>query len=265
MRRFPLPAQRRALGEFLRTRRASLTPDLLGLPAGARRRTPGLRREEVALVGGISATWYSWIEQGRDVSVSPEALSRLAQALRLSPAERAYLFELAAKQDPVSARAERDSDDVPAVLVQCVRSIRSPAYLLDRLWRARAWNQSAVRLFVGWLDRPGDRSLLHFIFLEPSARRLISDWEERARRVVAEFRADHSRSLDDPSLRSMVEALARLSPFFARAWAEHSVLAREGGERRFNHPKEGPLRYQQTTFVPANRPDFKLVMLAKST
>jgi len=259
-----MPAQRRALGAFLRARRHSLTPDLFGFPAGRRRRTPGLRREEVALIGGLSTTWYCWIEQGRDVSVSPEALGRLAKALRLSAAERAYLFELARKQDPDSARAARDSDDVPAVLAQCVKSIRAPAYLLDRLWRARVWNEPAARLFVGWLDRPGDHSLLHFIFLEPRARRLISDWEERARRVVAEFRADHGRSLGEPELRSMVERLAQQSPAFARAWGEHSVLAREGGERRFNHPKDGPLCYQQTTFVPANQPDCKLVVLTKS-
>lgn len=264
MQRSPAAVQRRALGAFLRARRASLAPDLLGLTAGTRRRTPGLRREEVALLGGISATWYSWIEQGRDVSVSPQALGRLARAFRLTAAERVYLFELAGKQDPDSARAAPESDDVPAVLAQCVKSIRAPAYLLDRLWRARVWNEPAARLFVGWLDRPGDHSLLHFIFFEPRARRLISDWEERARRVVAEFRADHSRSLEDPELRALVDALSRQSPFFARSWEVHSVLAREGGERRFNHPKQGALCFQQTTFVPANRPDLKLVVLVKS-
>jgi len=253
-------AQRRALGDFLRAQRARLMPASLGLPDGRRRRTPGLRREEVAEQSGISATWYSWIEQGRDVSVSPLALARLARALLLSAAERAYLFELAGKRDP--SPDPGDAMEAPPALVAALGAIVLPAYVLDRAWNASAWNPPAEHLFVGWLDS-GERNLLRYIFLAPEARRLIPDWRERGRRVVAEFRADTSRHLDDPELRALVEDLRRRSTLFAELWSEHGVVSREGGERRFQHPKDGLLRYEQITFTLAGRPDFKLVVLVK--
>ena len=251
-------AQRRALGEFLRAQRARLSPATLGLPDGRRRRTPGLRREEVAEQSGISATWYSWIEQGRDVSVSPTALARLARALQLSAAERAYLFELAAKRDPSPEAGTAMA--APPALVAALERIALPAYVLDRAWNASAWNKAAAHLFAGWLDS-GERNLLRYIFLAPAARKLIPDWPERGRRVVAEFRADTSRHLEDPELGGLVEDLRRRSEFFAALWREHGVVSREGGERRFRHPTDGLLRYEQITFTLAGRPDFKLVML----
>jgi transcriptional regulator with XRE-family HTH domain len=252
--------QRRALGDFLRAQRARLTPASLGLPTGPRRRTPGLRREEVAQVGGISATWYAWLEQGRDIAASPAALAGLASALRLTPAERAYLFRLAGKPDP-SAPGEPDTMDVPPALAEAIASIAGPAYLLDRTWRARAWNQPAARLFVGWLDQPDGGNLLRYVFLSPQARTVIPDWENRARRVLAEFRAAMGRHLEDPALRALTDELRRRSALFARAWREHAVVDRTGGTRAFQHPRDGRLRYEQLAFTVASRPDFTLVML----
>lgn len=236
-------------------------PAALGLPPGARRRIPGLRREEVAQLADMSATWYSWVEQGREVSMSPAALARLAQILQLSPAERAYLFDLAGKRDPNAAPAG-DASDLPPALAAAIAEMPPPAYALDRRWQALAWNAAAARLFVGWLDRPGDRNLLRYIFLSPFARALIWDWEERARRVLAEFRAELSRQLDDPDLRALVAELRQESDLFAREWERHTVLAREGGERRFLHPKDGPLRFEQISLTLASRPEIKLVLLA---
>ncbi len=253
------PEQRRELGDFVRAQREALSPDAVGLPAAGRRRTPGLRREEVALLCGLSTTWYTWIEQGRDVSASPFALARLATALRLGRAERAYLFELAGKRDPDPGGGEADA--IPPAVAACVEAIRAPAYILDRHWTLRAWNEEAARLFAGWLDRPGDRNLLRFIFRAPAARALICDWEARARRVVAEFRATWSAHLDDPPLRALLDELRRESRDFARFWDQHGVLGREGGERTFNHPAEGFLRYEQVTFDLAGRPGLKLTML----
>jgi transcriptional regulator with XRE-family HTH domain len=172
--------QRRELGAFVRAHRAQLSPAGIGLSAGTRRRTPGLRREEVAQLCGLSTTWYTWIEQGRDVSASPEALARLAGVLRLGRAERAYLFQLAGTRDPDPGGS--DTEQVPPGVLACVERIASPAYVLDRTWTARTWNAPAERLFAGWLDRPGDRNLLRFIYLEPAARSLVCDWEARARR-----------------------------------------------------------------------------------
>jgi transcriptional regulator with XRE-family HTH domain len=253
--------QRRELGEFIRSHRERLTPAAIGLAAGSRRRTPGLRREEMAQLCGLSATWYTWIEQGRDVSVSPTALARLARALHLGRAERAYLFELAGKRDPDHGAGE--TDHLPPVALSCIKAMACPAYILDRSWKARTWNAQAQRLFVGWLDQAGERNLLRFIFLRPRARSLICDWETRARRVAAEFRAACSAHLNDPALRSLIEELHQDSSDFARFWDQLGVLEREGGERTFNHPIEGFLRYEQVTFTLAGFPDLKLTMLVE--
>lgn len=253
----------RELGAFLRAHRERLGPEAIGLPAGRRRRTPGLRREEVAQLGGLSATWYSWIEQGREVSASPAALARVANVLRLGRAERAYLFELAGKRDPDEHGAE--GSPLPAAALACVATIRSPAYILDRYWNARAWNAPAERLFTGWLDRAGARNLLRFIFVEPEARGLIDPWEERARRVAAEFRAASGAYRHDKALGLLVATLRRDSPDFARFWDEQQVLGREGGARRFNHPRAGILRYEQVGFDLAAQPDFKLTILVSQS
>jgi transcriptional regulator with XRE-family HTH domain len=252
---------RRALADFVRAHRLRLTPASVGLAAGTRRRTPGLRREEVAQLSGISATWYTWIEQGRDVSVSPTALARLCGTLHLSPAERAYLFELAGKRDPALSES-MGTMDAPPALVAAVDAITGPAYLLDRMWRARAWNRAAAELFVGWLDESaGDRNILRYMFLNPTAQKLVQGWEERARRLLAEFRLEQGRHLDDPEMNALVADLKRRSPFFAAAWEEHIVVGREGGMRTFSHPARGLLYFEQVTFNLSSRPEFKLVML----
>jgi transcriptional regulator with XRE-family HTH domain len=250
--------RKRELGDFVRSQREKLTPQSLGLPAGGRRRTPGLRREEVAQLCGLSVTWYTWLEQGRNVSLSPSALVRVADALRLGPAERAYLFELADRRDPDQGG---EDDAVPAAALASVHAIRSPAYILDRAWNALSWNEPAEALFVGWLDRPGERNLLRYIFLEPAARRLIHDYEDRARRVVAEFRANLSTHLGDAPVRALTEELRANSPDFDRLWGEHGVLSREGGVRTFDHPEAGYLRFAQVSFDLASRPDLKLTLL----
>ncbi|WP_448204232.1 helix-turn-helix transcriptional regulator [Azospirillum sp. sgz302134] len=253
---------RRLLGAFLRTHRERLTPAEAGVHGGSvRRRTPGLRREEVAQICGLSPTWYTWLEQGRDVSVSPGALARIARGLRLTSAERAYLFELARKRDPDAAGAE--AADTPPALLSALEAITAPAYLLDRVWNACGWNDGAARLFSGWLDG-AERNLLRYVFLDPTARRFICDWENRARRLLAEFRADTARRADDDDVTALVRDLRDGSPAFARLWDDHGVLEREGGLRAFHHPLDGPLRYEQVTLCPAGRPEHKLVMLLAS-
>jgi transcriptional regulator with XRE-family HTH domain len=255
--------RRHDLGEFVRAQREKLSPAPVGLAGASRRRTPGLRREEVAQLAGLSTTWYTWIEQGRDVSASPHSLARLASALRLGRAERAYLFELAGKRDP--APGDSEADALPPAVLAAVAALAAPAYVLDRSWNARGWNAAAERLFAGWLDQrgngDGERNLLRFIFLAPAARSLICDWEGRARRVVAEFRAHCAAHLDDPALRVLIDELRRLSREFAQMWEQHGVLGREGGERTFAHPQDGFLRFAQVTFELAGHSDVKLTIL----
>ncbi|HEY4319360.1 MAG TPA: helix-turn-helix domain-containing protein, partial [Herbaspirillum sp.] len=219
---------RRILGNFIRAHRERLSPPA---KAAGRRRTPGLRREELADASGVGVTWITWLEQGREVAASAAALSRLAAALQLTPAERASLFDLAGRRDPV-APAEPQADLLPDLLL-LPSLIAAPAYLLDHAWTARAWNTAAARLFTGWLDDAStDRNLLKFVFLAPSARTLIADWPERSRRLAAEFRADYSRRPNDAAMQELIDALSTQSPLFRRYWQDQAVLHREGGERR---------------------------------
>ncbi|WP_457108414.1 helix-turn-helix transcriptional regulator [Methylobacterium sp. P5_C11] len=249
-------AQRRLLGRFVRSHRERIAPDL----PGRRRRTPGLRREELAARAGIGVTWCAWIEQGRDVSVSPGTLSRLAIALALTPAERAYLFELAGRRDP-DAPPSVAASPAPEAITALVDALACPAYGLDRQWNACCWNAAAERLFADWLGHGRPKNLLRYTFLAPSARDLLPDWRERARRVLAEFRADYARLIDDPGLNGLIATLKTESELFASEWEAQSVMAREGGSRAFRHPEDGPLTYTQHTFSPAERPDYKLVTL----
>jgi transcriptional regulator with XRE-family HTH domain len=259
MNKHPSEDQRRALGEFLRTQRERIRPAALGQPSGSRRRTPGLRREEAAQLCSVSATWYTWIEQGREVSVSTSTLVRLARGLGMSHAERAYLFELAGKLDPDWSRDP--PQDIPPSVLACVDAIDAPAYILDRYWTARRWNAKAARLFSGWLDHGDAPNLLRFVFLRSEARTLICSWEERVHRVAAEFRAATTGHIDDPTLRRLVHELRLESADFARSWDSQTVREREGGERHFNHPRDGFLSYRQVPLAVANWPDFRLTML----
>ncbi len=157
-----------------------------------------------------------------------------------------------------------DETEPPLALKQALLGIRDPAYLLDRHWRARAWNAAATELFVGWLDDEGavtQRNLMRYLFLTAAARQLVSDWPDRARRVVSEFRADHSHALDDPDLRQLLGDLRRGSPDFATLWDEQLVLGREGGSRHFTHPKRGSISYEQLAFAWTAEPGVKLIML----
>lgn len=212
---------------------------------------------------GISPTWFAWIEQGRTQAVSVASLSSIARGLRLSQAERRYLFELAARGDPSPPRS---SGADPAALAPLVRALHAPAYVLDRHWHAIAWNAQAARLFPDWLGprARAERNLLHYVFLEPSAKRLVVGWAERARRLVAEFRADTAAWQDDPVRHALVEGLAAASPEFAVRWHAQEVLAREGGRRVFA-TNEGRRSYQQHTLKLAQWPELKFVALIPET
>ncbi|HEV7135610.1 MAG TPA: helix-turn-helix transcriptional regulator [Steroidobacteraceae bacterium] len=266
---------RPSLGDFLRARRDRLRPEDFGLPLG-RRRAPGLRREEAAQLCAISPTWYTWIEQGRTTAVSVATLSAIAAGLRLSRAERTYLFELSARADPARPPTQGDSD--PQQLSALVDAVMSPAYVLDRHWDAIAWNRPAAELFADWLGSsgrpavshavPGDgtaeRNLLRYVFLDDRAPAFIVDWSERARRLVAEYRADSASWVDDPVRQALVHELCAASTAFESAWRSHQVLSREGGRRGFQHRERGYCTYEQYTLRVAQRPELKLTILLPS-
>ncbi|HSD36348.1 MAG TPA: helix-turn-helix transcriptional regulator [Rhodocyclaceae bacterium] len=253
--------RRKELGDFLQMLRQRSAPQAFGFPAGSRRRTQGLRREEVAQLAGISPTWYTWLEQGREVNVSADVLARLASSLQLTRSERAYLFEMADRRD--SEESEPIDDTPPEALSALLDDIAAPAYIMGRYWDMLAWNKPAAALFTGWLDLPDERApnLLSFVFTSPTARALLVDWEIRARRITAEFRADCRTRLEEPALQKLVEELTQASPEFAQFWKQHDVLERQGGQRDFRHPKRGLISYRQVTLHPVEQEQLKLVML----
>lgn len=249
------------LGEFIRAHRERLSTSQVGLPTGLRRRAKGLRREEVASLCGISPTWLTWIEQGRALSVSPGTLARIATVLMLTQAERLYMFDLAGLRDP-DAPEHENSLALKATLASAVNHIQSPAYVLDQVWDVLVWNRAAEELFAGWLTQDDiAHNLLHYMFLDPDARRLVTDWEARAQRLVAEFRADASADLEQEEIHAFVDDLRAQSEHFEMLWRQQDVMEREGGDRTFNHPKFGSLIYQQLTLRVTNSPELKLVML----
>lgn len=254
--------RRHNLGKFLRAQRERLQPHAAGLVVTPRRRTPGLRREELAQLASISVTWYIRIEQGRDVSMSSGATGRLADALKLGRAARRHLFELAGHAESVQLGSRADT--LPPALYASVKALCTPAYVLDAQWTARAWNEAAAALFHDWLCRP-DRNLLRYVFLDPSARHFIVDWEVRARRLLAEFRADVVGPTHGSNIAALIEELRADCELFGRWWDEQQVTEREGGERAFNVLDGSVLRLQQLTLVPASDPGFKLVMLLEAT
>lgn len=253
-------SRRAVLGAFIRAHWERLPSPA---QSRGRRRTPGWRREELADAAGIGVTWLTWLEQGRDVNASPAALARLAKTLQLNAAERASLFDLAERRDPDPS--PELASTLPSALLDLPAQIAVPAYLLDAHWTARAWNAAAATLFVGWLDAQTiDRNLLRYMFMSDRAPRLIQDWPERAQRLVAEFRADFHRRPGDGAMQALVEALLAASPVFATHWNAQDVRYREGGERAFQHPERGALRYHQTTLLVPTHPGLKLVCLSET-
>jgi transcriptional regulator with XRE-family HTH domain len=252
------------LGAFIRTQRERLNPATFGLSATGRRRTPGLRREELASLCGVSVTWLTWLEQGRPVSASAKMLVRMADVLRLTVAERKYLFKLADKVDPQGDLPDLSGADEESDAPLVVGAIQTPAYMLDRETNVIAWNTAAAQLFVGWLNQErGARkpNLLSYMFTNPVARSFVIDWPERARRLVAEFRADCGKAVDRPPVKQIVDELLEASRDFRLLWETHGVVDREGGLRQFLHPTAGRLIYKQTSFQSPTRPDLKLIFL----
>ncbi len=252
--------RQRALGEFLRKHRELVTKPAGDKQAGERRRrTSGLRREEVAEMAGISSTWYTRLEQGKEVTPSSAALGRIAEVLRLAPAERAYLFELVRRVDPNDASNFAD-ELVRKTIESCVLSISYPACVLDKYWTPLFWNADLADLFPQWLKGP-EKNLLRYMFLDPNVRTLVVDWEPRAYHLLAQFRLDFGKHIDDPKMFDLVRGLSEESDLFRRFWTEQRVLFWDGIEKSYNHPRWGLLKFHQTTFLAAADPALKLVIL----
>ncbi|MEZ5219394.1 MAG: helix-turn-helix transcriptional regulator [Ilumatobacteraceae bacterium] len=252
---------RHQLGEFLRSRRQRLQPRHVGLPDGSRRRTSGLRREEVAELANISTDWYTRIEQGRPVTPSPETLDALARALRLNEAEHAHLRALAADA-PHAATADRCAGtDVPPDVRRVVHSMTQPAYVTGPRWDVLAWNQAADQLF-GFSRVPvADRNTLILMFTGESSRKLFGDrWAAEARRMVAQFHATCDLMAGDPTLRDFVRRLTSESADFAEWWEAHEIREIGPGTKWLNRSDGTTIGFGYTTFHPTEDPTLKLVV-----
>jgi transcriptional regulator with XRE-family HTH domain len=235
------------LGEFLRSRRERLTPDSVGLQPGRRRRTPGLRREEVAELAGIGVDWYIRLEQGRTVRPSAATVDALAEALRLDDTERAHLAVLA--QQNLRPAFERET--VPVSAKTLIDSLRQPAYATGRRWDVLAWNDAAAQLFGDFLNGPvEDRNILVYLLLDPGARRLFGPgWAARARHTVGQFRAAHDVWAGDPAFTGLAARLAAGCREFGGWWDDHSIAVGSGsGQKVLHHPVHGVLTYDYATF-----------------
>lgn len=255
--------RQRALGEFLRKHRELVTGPVDDKQAGERRRrTSGLRREEVARMARISSTWYARLEQGKEVTPSAAALGRIADVLQLGAAERAYLFQLAQRVDPNSTSIHA-GELASQAIESCVLAISYPACVVDKYWTPLFWNSKLEDLFP-WLLRGPERNVLRYMFLDPGVRELVGDWEPRARRLLAQFRVEFGKYIDDPKMLDLVEGLSKESDLFRQFWQEQQVLWWDGNEKSFNHPRLGLLSFFQTTFLAAADPTLKLVIFRPS-
>ncbi|MGQ7933909.1 helix-turn-helix transcriptional regulator [Paraburkholderia sp. D1E] len=248
---------RTQFGDFLRSRRKKLTPDAAGLNDGRRRRTPGLRREEVAELAGIGVDWYVRLEQGRVVSPSESTLDALAQALRLDKAEAAHLRALARRDEPRAFVRE----SVPPTIERLVASLDLPAYVTGRRWDLLAWNAAAEDLLGFNRLAEADRNILIYMFIEPEARRLFAaSWSDEAHRMIALFRASHDLHAGDPAFVALVERLCANSGEFAKWWSTHDVRSGVSGQKVFVHAQRGTQRYEYSTFQANDDPALKLAI-----
>jgi transcriptional regulator with XRE-family HTH domain len=242
--------RRAELSEFLRSRRARLKPEDVGLPQfGRRRRVPGLRREELAQLAGVSVAYYTRLEQGNGRNVSAEVLDAIARALRLSDAEHAHLTHLAKPKSHKKKPAGRQQQ-VRVALRQLLDTMDGvPAYVVGRRAEILAWNRMAAALFGDWAELPAaERNWARLTFLRPEYRELFVDWEQKAIDIVCALRMDAGCHPDDPKLSALVGELSVKSEEFRRLWATHDVKEKNHGVKRLHHPLVGDLSLQFESF-----------------
>jgi transcriptional regulator with XRE-family HTH domain len=253
--------QRAELAEFLRAHREALTPEMVKLPRGRGRRTPGLRREEVALLAGVSVTWYTWLEQGRRINASTDVLRAIGRALRLDDAGQDHLVSLAHTIN-ATAPTIAPPDEVPSALRRLIDGFDpAPAYVLGPHWEFAAWNAAEARLYprIERLEAP-QRNLIWSLFGDPAVRELVVDWDIHARQALAEFRAATISVRHDPEMEVLIDELCTASEEFRLWWPEHDVARFETRLRRFNHPRAGLLTFEYQQLTPSEWPSLRVVV-----
>src|SRR5580693_7270456 len=256
--------QENLLGTYLKDRRAKLDPAAFGL-SPERRRTPGLRREEVAQRANISPTWYTWLEQGRGGAPSADVLDRIAQALMLTDVEREHLFLLGLGRPP-EVRYRKDEVVTPRLQRVLDALEPSPALIRTATWDVVAWNRAATVMLTDYGALPPDqRNILRFIFLDPRVRAAQYDWESVARFVVGAFRVDAARAGAVAEVEPLVDELCRLSPEFKALWRDNDVRSHAEGVKHIRHPLLGPIAFEYSAFAVDGRPDLNMVVYNPAT
>ncbi|MEN4891365.1 helix-turn-helix transcriptional regulator [Erwinia billingiae] len=249
--------QRRELGAFLVSRRARLNPQDYGMPKGTRR-TPGLRREEVAILAGVSVSWYTWLEQGREIKPSAEALQRIAQVLKLNRVESSHLFALSPREEPVPKQVDTGVSEGLEKLVRAIDPI--PAYVRNARLDILAWNDAIADLFIDYGSlKPHERNTLRLLFLYKPYRTLILDWEQMARGMISVFRASRAHAQEKTPFDDLINELSEHSPEFLEWWQDTEVLGMSEGSKRLLHPTSGHIEFTYVALTPEGRPDLSLV------
>jgi transcriptional regulator with XRE-family HTH domain len=256
--------QENLLGTYLRDRRTKLDPAAFGFPP-ERRRTAGLRREEVAQRANISPTWYTWLEQGRGGAPSADVLDRIARALMLTGVEREHLFLLGLGRPP-EVRYQGDEGVTPRLQRVLDALNPSPALIRTATWDVVAWNRAATVMLTDYGSLPPEeRNVLRLMFLDPRARAAQYDWESVARFVVGAFRVDVARAGATAKVGTLVDELCRLSPQFEALWRDNDVRAHGEGVKHIRHPSLGPLAFEYSAFAVDGRPDLSMVIYNPAT
>jgi transcriptional regulator with XRE-family HTH domain len=252
------------LGTYLKDRRAKLDPAAFGF-APKRRRTPGLRREEVAQRANISPTWYTWLEQGRGGAPSAGVLDRIARALMLTDLEREHLFLLGLGRPP-EVRYRKDEGVTPRLQRVLDALEPSPALIRTATWDVVAWNRAATVMLTDYGSLPPQqRNVLRLIFLDPRVRAAQHDWESVARFVVGAFRVDAARAGAAAEVEPLIDELCRLSPEFKEMWRDNDVRTHGEGVKQIRHPVLGPLAFEYSAFAVDGRPDLSMVVYNPAT
>ncbi|MCC6920827.1 MAG: helix-turn-helix domain-containing protein [Alphaproteobacteria bacterium] len=248
------------LGAYLKDRRAKLDPAMLGYPPG-RRRTPGLRREEVAQRANISPTWYTWLEQGRGGAPSVDVLNRIASALMLTDVEREHIFLLGLGHPP-EVRYERGPGVSPRLQRVLDALEPSPALIRTATWDVIAWNRAVPILLVDYGALPPERrNILRSLFLDPRARDAQYDWHSVARYVLGAFRADVARAGASEAVKTIVDDLSARSPEFKAMWRETEIPSPHGdGIKHIRHPVLGPITFEYSAFAVDGRSDLSMIV-----
>jgi transcriptional regulator with XRE-family HTH domain len=250
---------RTQLSEFLKSCRARLSPADVGLPETRRRRTPGLRREDVAALAGVSLTWYTWLEQGREVRASERVLENISSTLRLTNDERDYLFSLV--QSRPAPLASSSAAEAPESVVRMINNLNVPALIMTIRWDVIAWNAMVSATFRDYSTLPANgRNLLKILLTDPLYQVEPSEYDATARRVLSKLRVDYSQAAGDPAFDALIEEMIRICPTFSRLWGSTEISARSEGKHVFRHPRAGAIAFEHTSYSVEGAPKLKLVI-----